>query len=75
MVLPFCPVEAYTALMSKVTQEQAAVGVAVFGGLMSAFQLPSDGVYLAVLVGITLSLFVGLFWAAMLMTERRCSAD
>ncbi|MFM0961212.1 MFS transporter [Yersinia enterocolitica] len=77
-------------LMSKVTQEQAgigagvlnasrqtgsALGVAVFGGLMSAFQSPSDGVYLAVLVGITLSLFGGVFWVAMLTGARRRSAD
>ncbi|AJJ17869.1 MFS transporter [Yersinia intermedia] len=81
---------ATAALMSKVTQEQAgigagvlnasrqtgsALGVAVFGGLMSAFQSPSDGVYLAVLVGITLSLFGGVFWGAMLMGARRRSAD
>lgn len=81
---------ATAALMSKVTQEQAgigagvlnasrqtgsAIGVAVFGGLMSAFHSPSDGVYLAVLVGITLSLFGGVFWAAMLMAARRRSAD
>ncbi|TPG58329.1 MFS transporter [Ewingella americana] len=79
---------ATAALMSKVTQEQAgvgagvlnasrqtgsALGVAIFGGLLSAFQPPAEGIYLAVLVGITLSLLAGVFWAAILIGSRTSS--
>lgn len=68
---------ATASLMNSVTQQQAgigagilnasrqtgsALGVAVFGGLMSAFQPVSLGISYAVLTGITLSLLGGVFW-------------
>ncbi|MGC6388808.1 MFS transporter [Ewingella sp. S1.OA.A_B6] len=77
---------ATASLLSNVKQEQAgvgagvlnagrqtgaALGVAIFGGLMSAFQPLSEGITIAVIVGIALSLLGGVFWAAMLIGARR----